>query len=138
MTRSTSELCSSAVTADMPMSPVGPVTATVHPMNGWLPAAGAAKRPSGVRECLCGGVVSRDEGDARPAVTAGASQIQAVDRDRLIDIAFRSWTIAADLIGMDQAVAVVAAWSSEHGAHVLRRERGVPDDQLLEVGRQRG
>ena len=39
---------------------------------------------------------------------------------------------------MDQAVAVVAAGRAEHRAHVLGRERGVPDDQALEVRRQPG
>src|SRR4029079_19189381 len=83
-TRSTSGCCSNALTADMPMSPVGPVTATVHPMSGWMPTVRAPKHPnSALGECLLGGVVAGNEGDAGSAVAAGATEVQAVDRDRL-------------------------------------------------------
>src|SRR4051812_42379175 len=138
-TRSTSGCCSNALTADMPMSPVGPVTATVHAMSGWMPAVGAPKHPnSALGERLLRGVVAGNEGDAGPAVAARTAEVEAVDRDRLVDIAFRAGSVGADLVGMDQPMAVVAAGGTEHRAHVLGRECRVPDDDVLEVRRQLG
>jgi hypothetical protein len=57
MIASTSSVASSAFTADFPISPVGPVTATVIPMSDAFPVAGAGKplepaQPASASACL--------------------------------------------------------------------------------------
>src|SRR6185312_14593606 len=106
---------------------------------GDSPASSRRNAASGlVGERLRGGVVAGDERDAGAAVATRAAEIQAVDRDRLVDIAFRAWAVRSHLVRMDEAVAVVTGRRTEHGAHVLGREGGVPDDQVLEVRGQPG
>ena len=80
------------------------------------------------------GVISRCEGDARAAVTAGARQVQPIDRNRQVKKTFRPWPVWPHQVRMQQAVTKVTRWGAEHRFHVVRREGDMPDDDVAEVG----
>jgi hypothetical protein len=52
MSRSTSGASSSASTAEMPISPIGPVTATVSPTRRWFPPGEPAQPNTAIRWCI--------------------------------------------------------------------------------------
>src|ERR1700712_2963624 len=85
-----------------------------------------------------GRVVARNERDTRSAMASGAGQIETVYRKRLADESSRPGPIGADLLSVEQPVAVVTAGGAEHHRHVPGREGGVPADAALEVRGQPG
>src|ERR1700757_4484647 len=107
-----------------------PLPRRYHPRPEWPPPDRRALMRG---EYGLGRVVAGDERDARAAVAAGAAEVEALDAEGLIRVARGAGAVGTHLLGMDQAVAVVAARSPEHFAHVTGCERGVLGDEVGEV-----
>src|SRR5689334_7195263 len=82
---------------------------------------------------MVAGIVGGDEGDAGAAVAARAAEVESVDSNRQVAEALGPRAVRAHQVGVKQSVAKVAGGGAEHGVHVVRRKRNMPDLDVLEV-----